>query len=640
MAPAASASTSAKASPAPAAPKAKEAPVDPEELMKDASMADLEDEVTEGPAANWEVAYVWAFVHRFTSLVDFEEQTPVMPDVMSFEQALLDCSPAPPPRTSLRKNKKPLTAVSFRAAANGNGKKRADSPADSLSSVTDSDEDDDELKAARDAVMNARADAVDPVPPVLPEDTPVPPSSQIVRDILDVFIDNLSDLKELTDYHGKKTWFHFLINFVTNRFNADPYWRGGLRWQTNLLRTRGKKPGQENEKNFWLLRWEDKIHLMRVMVDFQLTSTPKIREMIKENYDLGNQRIAKRDPDSNGLVILPIGRTLSHVTLYHIDSSPRIYASGNPYTDNTPWIAVSSTLAGYKAFLKTLSAPTKADRKMQALRGPFAKAAHLVGRKAKGKGAPEKEDKKREERITRARLEADLPEILEYQEYMEALEDRKRRAEERLASRDARVARQLSRLGTGFATRSSRLRTRDSSRVNYNEDSQGAGAADVDSEDDEEGQGRRKRRRRDADDAYDESAAGSEAGDSVTGSRRSSRKPVIPGERRSGRLQRKEEQFDEEDEEGGDEDDPVEGAEEGKEENGDVEEDKPAVAAEAMNGSNGSVEGQTIPATPAEEEQVEEEKSAAAKEVEQVVNGVEQQEVKAMEVDAPVAPSA
>jgi hypothetical protein len=25
---------------------------------------------------------------------------------------------------------------------------------------------------------------------------------------------------------------------------------------------------------------------MRVMVDFQLTSTPKIREMIKENYDL------------------------------------------------------------------------------------------------------------------------------------------------------------------------------------------------------------------------------------------------------------------------------------------------------------------------------------------------------------------
>jgi hypothetical protein len=130
----------------------------------------------------------------------------------------------------------------------------------------------------------------------------------------------------------------------------------------------------------------------------------------------GNQRIAKRDPDSNGLVVLPIGRTLSHVTLYHIDSSPRIYASGDPYTDNAPWIAVSSTLAGYKAFLKTLSQPTKADRKMQALRGPFAKAAHLVGRKVKGKGAPEKEDKKREERITRARLEADLPEILEYQE--------------------------------------------------------------------------------------------------------------------------------------------------------------------------------------------------------------------------------
>ncbi|GEM08175.1 hypothetical protein Rt10032_c05g2192 [Rhodotorula toruloides] len=383
---------------------------------------------------------------------------------------------------------------------------------------------------------------------------------------------------------------------------------------------------------------------MRVMVDFQLTSTPKIREMIKENYDLGNQRIAKRDPDSNGLVILPIGRTLSHVTLYHIDSSPRIYASGNPYTDNAPWIAVSSTLAGYKAFLKTLSAPTKADRRLQALRGPFAKAAHLVGRKAKGKGVPEKEDKKREERITRARLEADLPEILEYQEYMEALEDRMRRAEERLASRDARVARQLSRLDTGFATRSSRLRTRDSSRVNYNEDSQGKGAVEVDSEDDdEERRGRRKRRRRDADDAYDESAAGSEAGDSAAGSRRSSRKPVIPGERRSGRLQRKEEQFDDdedEEEEGGGEDDAVDGIEEGKEENGDVEGDKPAVAAHAMDGSNGSVEGQTIPATPAEDEQVEEEKPVAAKEVEPAVNGAKQHEGEAMEVDAEVAPSA
>jgi hypothetical protein len=41
---------------------------------------------------------------------------------------------------------------------------------------------------------------------------------------------------------------------------ADKFY-GGFRWEANLLRTRGLKPGQEEEKMFWFLRWEDKVSL-------------------------------------------------------------------------------------------------------------------------------------------------------------------------------------------------------------------------------------------------------------------------------------------------------------------------------------------------------------------------------------------
>ncbi|BGP47521.1 hypothetical protein JCM10450v2_003376 [Rhodotorula kratochvilovae] len=614
MAPAPSTSASAKPSPSEtgdAPPPARQSGGD---LMADARVEDLEDEVRDGPAANWEVAYVWSFVERFTALVDWKDANPDMPNVMAFEQALLDSSPAPVggPRTSSRVKAKPITAVAHRAALASGGKKngRAASPASSLSSLEDDEPDAEETAA----VLAATSEPIDPVPPVFPAETPVPEASQLLRDIFDVFQSNLKGIKELNDYHGKKTWFHFLINFVSNRFTHDPVYRNGFRWETNLLRTKGLKPGQETEKKFWMLRWEDKIHLMRILVDFQLINAAPVRDLIKDNYDLGNQRIAKRDPDSNGLVVLPAGRTSTHLTLYHLDSSPRLYASCDPYKDNSAWICVCSTLKGYKAFLKTLAEPSKADKKAQALRGPFAKAA--AGKKLKGKEV--KEDKKAEERVTRARLEADLEEILEYEEAMEALEQRKARAAERAATRDARVARTLQRLSyTGTSTRSSRLRARgDTSRVTYGEDDaeDGGDAEGDDYEEDEPQQGRRKRRRANA--AGDEA---SEAGDgeSVGGSsRRSSVRPSIPGERRSNRLQLRDQQDDEEDgtpaaamEEGG--------AEEGA--NGAKEEDAEQADGAAPN---------TVPATPAEGDAAEEKPDVAAP----VANG-DGEDAKPMEVD-------
>ncbi|GAA5845061.1 hypothetical protein JCM9279_005419 [Rhodotorula babjevae] len=622
MAPAPAASASAKASTSAAKNERANSGPTGSDLMQDASVDDLEDEVRDGPAANWEVAYVWAFLEHYTNHVDWRETNPSLPNVMTFEQALLDCSPpsTSSTRTSNRTKPKPLSAVAKRAALADGARKngRAASPADSLSSLEDDDVDPDEVAAVQAAV----AEPIDPVPPVLAADAPVPEASPLIRALCELFQDNLKPIKELTDYHGKKTWFHFIINFVSNRFNADPYYHGGFRWETNLLRTKGRKPGQETEQKFWMLRWEDKIHLMRIMVDYQLVNAPPVREIIKENYDIGNQRIAKRDPESNGLVILPAGRTSTGLTLYHLDASPRLYASCDPFEADSAWICLSSTLKGYKAFVKTLAAPTKADKKAQALRGPFAKAAAQAAAAAaaaaataaggsssaakKGKGGEEQEDPKGEERVTRARLETDLVDMMEYEAAMEAIEQRKSRAAERLATRDARVARTLQRLSyQGTSTRSSRLRARgDTSRVHYDDpgefDGEQATSEYGGGDDDEQQQGRRKRRRTGAAAGDGGSVAGSEAGDdaaSVGGSsRRSSVRPSVPGERRSNRVRLRDQQDDDGASVKGDEPDAsmVDEA------------SAPAAAAIGVKGEEGG-EGEaetaapsTVPATPAE----------------------------------------
>ncbi|GAA5978965.1 hypothetical protein JCM11641_000109 [Rhodosporidiobolus odoratus] len=531
-----------------------------------------EDETSEGPRGNWEVAYVYAFLERLTDMIDPSELT--FPHVMALEQALLDCSPPSqgPSHTKLDKpltslagpGKKPLQPLK-KKEKNGNGKDRTQSPTSSLSSLSASEADSPSIDvfgavSLQSATLRASVEPMDPIPPARPENTPCPPHSELVKSIMLHFISLLQPLKELTDYHGKKTWFHFLINFVGYRLNGD-VWGGGFRWRTNLLRTKGLKPGQENESMFWMLRWEDKVHLMRQMIDFILVNAPEIKTKIKDSYDLGNQRIAKRDPASNDLVLLPLGRTSTLLTIYKLDSSPRLYASGSPYKSTSPWVVICSTPAGYRAFIETLAEPTKGDKKKVGLKGPFKKALG-VGGAGKGKGKEVEVDGKEEERILRARLEERLEEVEEWEDVQEALLARAARSAERAAARDARVARSLVGLGSSFSTRSSRLRSRGNGdsgaeavpgveRPNYDEDDAGA----VEDEEDggwgaggAGGRGKRRRVQRDAgggggdEDSHAGSEAGSVNGGGRGGSRRSSRKPVVPGERRSNRLQLKDEE--------------------------------------------------------------------------------------------------
>ncbi|GAA5911683.1 hypothetical protein JCM5296_005872 [Sporobolomyces johnsonii] len=499
-------------------------------LMADASVDALEVEVADGPEANWEVAYVYAFLEKFTELREVSYHSNFK-NVFDLEQALLDSSP---PVKLQRK-------AAIAAKSNGNGK-RADSPASSLSSLTD-----DEDESASSMPSNPPIPAV---PPPLPADTPVPPASELLVTIIEEFKSNLSTVPDLNDYHGKKSWLTWLINFVGKRFTADQF-RGGFRWETNLLRTRGLKPGQEDEKMFWLLRWEDKIHLLRQLVDFQLTSSAKIRDAIKTEYDLGQQRNAQRTSATNSLVLEPLGRLSSSFgkrTLYHLDETPRLYASGNLYKASSPWTCVASTTEGYKAYTVQLAEPVQKGKKGG--KGPF--------EMAKGKAkAGSKDDPKREERLVRAKLEKELEAVVEYDEAMAKINTQRLRVTERLANRDARVARTLSRLGGGTTTRSTRLRN----RVNYANDGMGDDDDDDDDAGDEgsEAAGRAGRKRRRTDDAYDdEGGAEDDDGASVASSsakRRSTRTSataafVVPPERVSSRLRMKQTQEEEDDEAG------------------------------------------------------------------------------------------
>ncbi|GAA5935775.1 hypothetical protein JCM1841_004128 [Sporobolomyces salmonicolor] len=493
-------------------------------LMADASVDALEVEVADGPEGNWEVAYVYAFLEKFTELRDVSYHSNFK-NVFDLEQALLDSSP---PVKLQRK-------AAIAAKSNGNGK-RASSPTSSLSSLTD-----DEDESASSLPSNPPIPAV---PPPLPADTPTPPASELLVTIIEEFKSNLSTVPDLNDYHGKKSWLTWLINFVGKRFTADQF-RGGFRWETNLLRTRGLKPGQEDEKMFWLLRWEDKIHLLRQLVDFQLTSSAKIRDVIKTEYDLGQQRNAQRTSATNSLVLEPLGRLSSSFgkrMLYHLDETPRLYASGNLHKTSSPWTCVASTTEGYKAYTLQLAEPVQKGKKGG--KGPF--------EMAKGKAkAGSKDDPKREERLVRARLEKELEAVVEYDEAMAKINTQRLRVTERLANRDARVARTLSRLGGGTTTRSTRLRN----RVNYAND--GVGDEDDDDDDDagEEGSepaetaGRKRRR---ADHAYDDEGAEDDDGASVASSskRRSTRNLaaafVVPPERASARLRMQQAQEDDE----------------------------------------------------------------------------------------------
>ncbi|GAA5824094.1 hypothetical protein JCM10212_001561 [Sporobolomyces blumeae] len=578
-------------------------PVDVSGYLADASADAIEPEVAQGPQGNWEVAYVYAFITKFTDLHQTDYHSSLR-NVFDLEDALLKSSPGfesideRPASNGVKSMEENGNGVAAKGEVKGeregtdgdqgeaettNGNGGAGSPPSSLSSLSD-DEDSTTATSHRVAPAvpvvplppNPRISAV---PPPVDPGKRVPPESDLLVQIIEAFRDNLGSVPDLNDYHGRKTWLTWMINFVQRRLSA-PY-RGGFRWETNLVRTRGLKPSQEVEAVFWNLRWEDKIHLLRQMVDFQLTSAIKIREMIKDSYDLGQQRNALRSPLTNPLIVDSLGSTVSRRHVFHLDSSPRLYCTSvvGPKTSTSTssassvgpgWATLSNSSRGYKAFLLTLAEPSYAvpggvGYVAPSATDPFTAAAAAKGgagaqgpkrgggRGSKGKGpkAGSKDDPLRDERAVRAQLEQALPALAKYEEAMNDISIKQRRVAARYADRDEKMARQLSRVGSAPSTRSSR-RTAARTVGSYANDGVGLGgppggggdgeeevdelAEDDDDEMDQNGAAS-KRRKLDRDD-WDASSVAS--GSTRGGGGARSKKPLppsIPGERRSRRVQ-------------------------------------------------------------------------------------------------------
>ncbi|GAA6014445.1 hypothetical protein JCM11491_007056 [Sporobolomyces phaffii] len=516
-------------------------PIDVDSYLKGASKNAREDEVGDGPEGNWEVAYVYAFIDRFTDLRKVEYGSPIK-SVFDLEQALIASSPPSKiqRKAALAAGTNNGTNNGTNDASNGNGQARHHSSASSLSSLSDDEE------AAPAAPMPANP-TIPVNPPILPTDAPVPPSSDTLVAIIECFKSNLASVAEMNDYHGRKTWLTWLINFVGKRL-ADKFF-GGFRWPSNYLRTRGLKPGQEEEKMFWLLRWEDKIHLFRQMVDYQLTNSPIIREKVQQGYDLGHQRNALRTQNLNPLIVEPLGPTLSKRHVFHIDESARLYSSSSipaKSTNTVPpancgWAALTSTTPGYKAFLLSLPepAPPPGTKKAPAPAGQ---------KRTKGPKPGSKEDPKRAERLMRSKLEQGLEKLAKYDEAVAEIDVKERRVAARRADSDARLARTISRtVNSTSSTRSTRQKPK---AVSYANDGLGDDEEIDELEEDDEldeddaTMGRGKRRKTAAAGLANEDdwETSSVASGSTSGRRASARSatrmaPLIPGERRSSRVQ-------------------------------------------------------------------------------------------------------
>ncbi|KAI9617121.1 hypothetical protein KEM48_004978 [Puccinia striiformis f. sp. tritici PST-130] len=107
------------------------------------------------------------------------------------------------------------------------------------------------------------------------EPSPASPESdarEILTAILSTFHDNLKTANASAWARWLKTYIEDLVKHELQQpmFSI-------LKWEENYLRTR--------ENGFWDLDWQEKVHLLRVLVDHQLTYSTKIKSIIDENYD-------------------------------------------------------------------------------------------------------------------------------------------------------------------------------------------------------------------------------------------------------------------------------------------------------------------------------------------------------------------
>lgn len=137
-------------------------------------------------------------------------------------------------------------------------------------------------------------------------------------------------------------------------------------------------PFSSEDVDFFSLLWQDKLVVLRQLVDWQLTHS-NVKEIIDIAWEVKYQRKKKKtnktlaaefappdedDPMSiNNLRMVAIGQDSSRIRYWVVDDSPRVWASPNPWRMNCPMTVAATTVDEYAALVKKIrdTAPDVAE---------------------------------------------------------------------------------------------------------------------------------------------------------------------------------------------------------------------------------------------------------------------------------------
>ncbi|EIW67671.1 hypothetical protein TREMEDRAFT_14561, partial [Tremella mesenterica DSM 1558] len=124
---------------------------------------------------------------------------------------------------------------------------------------------------------------------------------------------------------------------------------GRLRYVGEPLETRTyKNPLKQVEKRgggLFELNWRERAKLLRQMVDWQLVHADNIRTIINRKYRIGETGRKKAEPhiEEADILIEPLGLDRNKNRIWSLDSSGRLYKSGNPFKRPCPLYTITST---------------------------------------------------------------------------------------------------------------------------------------------------------------------------------------------------------------------------------------------------------------------------------------------------------
>ncbi|WVR06507.1 hypothetical protein IAU60_003538 [Kwoniella sp. DSM 27419] len=221
----------------------------------------------------------------------------------------------------------------------------------------------------------------------------------------------------------------------------DPYRTelGRLRYAGESMSTRGEKnPLKRIEKlggGLFELDWKERVRILRQLVDWQLTHSEPIRNMINREFpakalDSRAKKPSTETADKDSIVTRELGLNRDRARVWAFDDSWRLYKSGNPFKRPCPLTLLATTRDEYETVLSEIEAfgaqPT-ANSKGKETAAQKKLAVSIRNEKALGEKLRERIEgiEKEETRIQRAKKR--VAQALELQQRAELRSTRTRR---------------------------------------------------------------------------------------------------------------------------------------------------------------------------------------------------------------------